>query len=179
MSKGVIASIFNFIKAKERYIYNDNGTVIDTGTNLMWELDGMPLIPKGDKVSKPFYDACGFYIPEPSFIEAIEYSKNLRLGGYPDWRLPTIYELKSIVDDRYMEPCTALKYTDCDSGYWSIEEPDDTSTLSATYGMKFNVYFSHKTFCVNKARCVRHLKHTRSIIEILEELDEAIKERRE
>jgi len=29
--------------------------------------------------------------------EAMEYAKNLRLGGYDDWRLPTIEELKNII----------------------------------------------------------------------------------
>ena len=29
--------------------------------------------------------------------EAIEYAKNLRIGGYDDWRLPTIEELSEVV----------------------------------------------------------------------------------
>jgi len=29
--------------------------------------------------------------------DAMEYAKNLRLGGYDDWRLPTIEELKEVV----------------------------------------------------------------------------------
>ena len=41
-------------------------------------------------------------VPNPeehsmSWDDAIEYAKNLRLGGYNDWRLPTIGELKAVV----------------------------------------------------------------------------------
>jgi len=32
-----------------------------------------------------------------NWYEAMEYAKNLRLGGYDNWRLPTIEELKKIV----------------------------------------------------------------------------------
>jgi len=31
-----------------------------------------------------------------SWDEAVEYAKNLRLGGYDDWRLPTIIELSKV-----------------------------------------------------------------------------------
>ena len=35
---------------------------------------------------------------EMDWYEAMEYAENLRLGGYDDWRLPTIDELEFIVD---------------------------------------------------------------------------------
>ena len=34
---------------------------------------------------------------ELNWYEAMEYAKNLRLGGYDDWRLPTIEELGAVV----------------------------------------------------------------------------------
>jgi len=34
---------------------------------------------------------------EMDWAEAMEYAKNLRLGGYDDWRLPSIEELSEIV----------------------------------------------------------------------------------
>ncbi|CAA6798889.1 MAG: Unknown protein [uncultured Sulfurovum sp.] len=32
-----------------------------------------------------------------NWYDAMEYAKNLRLGGYDDWRLPTIEELKEVI----------------------------------------------------------------------------------
>ena len=34
---------------------------------------------------------------EMNWDDAMEYAKNLRLGGYDDWRLPTIEEFKEII----------------------------------------------------------------------------------
>jgi len=41
---------------------------------------------------------------EMTWDEAMEYAKNLRLGGYDDWRLPTIDELGEIIEN-----CGAIK----------------------------------------------------------------------
>ncbi len=58
------------------YINADDGTIVDMTTGLMWEKspDNQPINLRG----------------------AIEYAKNLELGGYNDWRLPTIEELQYI-----------------------------------------------------------------------------------
>ena len=34
---------------------------------------------------------------EMNWDDAMEYAKNLRLGGYDDWRLPTVDELKEVI----------------------------------------------------------------------------------
>jgi hypothetical protein len=57
------------IVAEKRFVDNGDGTVTDTRRNLMWQ--------KGDNGE------------EVSFVEAENYCKSLRLGGYADWRLPT------------------------------------------------------------------------------------------
>jgi len=36
-------------------------------------------------------------LEEMTWYDAMEYAKNLRLGGYDDWRLPTIEELEEVV----------------------------------------------------------------------------------
>jgi hypothetical protein len=60
------------------YINADDGTIVDMATGLMWEKspDNQPINLRG----------------------AIEYAKNLELGGYNDWRLPTMEELQYITN---------------------------------------------------------------------------------
>jgi formylglycine-generating enzyme required for sulfatase activity len=60
------------------YMDNDNGTVTDTYTSLMWQQDG-PTTKK-------------------NWEQALAYCEGLTLGGYTDWRLPTPKELHSLVD---------------------------------------------------------------------------------
>jgi len=86
------------------YTDNGDGTVADNVTGLMWQqspdTDGDGDIDADDKLS---YD------------EAVARASTLDLGGYNDWRLPTIKELYSLMDFSGVDP----------SGY----EDDDTSGL--------------------------------------------------
>jgi len=58
------------------YTNNGDGTITDNITGLMWELD------MGEKIS---------------FDEAFTKADNSTLGGYTDWRVPTIKELYSLI----------------------------------------------------------------------------------
>ncbi len=76
---------------------NGDGTVTDNNTGLVWQQT-----PPSDKMT---YD------------EAVEYVENLKLGGYDDWRLPTIKESFSIanLDGRLtMNISEAVPYIDTD-----------------------------------------------------------------
>lgn len=59
-----------------RFQKNSDGTITDTLTGLMWEVNGKK----------------GF-----NWKDAIGYCKNLRLGGYSDWRMPNRNELLSLI----------------------------------------------------------------------------------
>ena len=61
-----------------RFIAYDNGTVLDTKTNLMWAA----------------YDNGG----NINWYNAKSYCENYRGGGYTDWRLPTEDELVGLYD---------------------------------------------------------------------------------
>ncbi|WP_372757337.1 DUF1566 domain-containing protein [Mariniflexile sp.] len=63
---------------KMSFTDNGNGTVTDNVTGLMWAQD-QSTESKG-------------------WVEAATYCENLNLGGYTDWRMPTIKELWSIRD---------------------------------------------------------------------------------
>jgi hypothetical protein len=81
-----------------RFIDNKDDTITDTDTGLIWQIEP----------------------PEKAMTwkEAIDYCENLRLDGYTNWRLPTITELKSLVDYSRYNPATKMPNTSS-SFYWS------------------------------------------------------------
>jgi hypothetical protein len=72
------ASVANEIKRDGRFIAYDNGTVLDTRTNLMWAAK--------DNRSNI------------NWADAKNYCENYRGGGYTDWRIPTQDELAGLYD---------------------------------------------------------------------------------
>jgi hypothetical protein len=79
-------------------IDKEDGTIFDTTTKLLWQQS------PSDK----------------TFIwqEAIEYCKSLTLAGHSDWRLPTIEELESLINNKYkptIDPIFKCK----SKWYWS------------------------------------------------------------
>jgi hypothetical protein len=63
---------------ENNYVDNGDGTISDLATGLMWQ-------KADDEISKDWEDA-------------LEYSENLELASFNDWRLPNAKELQSIVD---------------------------------------------------------------------------------
>ena len=66
------------------HAYTDygNGTIKDTVTGLLWQKSTAPGISEGSS----------------TWQQAVDYCDNLTLGGYDDWRLPTIRELSTLID---------------------------------------------------------------------------------
>lgn len=60
------------------YVDNQDGTVTDQSTGLMWS--------KSDSGKRM------------NWVEALEYADNATLAGHSDWRLPNAKELQSLVD---------------------------------------------------------------------------------
>jgi hypothetical protein len=80
-AKNVVAGDINALKRALnllRFIANNNGTVSDTKTNLMWAAKD-----NGSDIN---------------WANAKNYCKNYRGGGYSDWRMPTQDELAGLYD---------------------------------------------------------------------------------
>ncbi len=66
----------NYMGNQQLYTNNNDGTITDNITGLMWEQD------MGEKIT---------------FEKSFTKSSNSDLGGYTDWRIPTIKELYSLI----------------------------------------------------------------------------------
>jgi hypothetical protein len=106
-------------KVSGMFIIHDNGTVTDTRTGLMWKQD--------DEVTQ---------LP---WIDAIAYARTVNFAGYTDWRVPTIDELASIIDESYKPTIDPVAfYSRAVPAYWSSTVNNDVTFDSNNffdYGM--------------------------------------------
>lgn len=75
--RGELPSMFADSSNPGRMLDNNNGTVTDSKTGLMWQQGELEIM---------------------NWENALTYCENLRLAGYDDWRLPNRNELQSLVD---------------------------------------------------------------------------------
>ena len=99
------------------FVDNGNGTVTDTSTGLTWQQD----------------------TPEDvvNWKQALAYCESLSLGGDSDWRLPTIKELRSLVDYSRNNPSIDITNfpNTLPSFYWS--STTYASNISSAWGVFF------------------------------------------
>ncbi len=116
-----------------RFIAYDNGTVLDTWTNLTWAAHD-----NGSDID---------------WYNAKSYCENYRGGGYTDWRMPTQDELAGLYDTAniYMSHCrnpvylTELIHLTC-SSVWASETRDpDAATFYFDFGERFWAPQSYET----------------------------------
>jgi hypothetical protein len=112
----------------DHYVDNNDGTVTDTYTGLMWQQE------TPDNLM--------------TWEQALSYCENLSLAGYTDWRLPTIKEQRSIVDYSRYKPAINLAYfPDTNTSFYWSSTTYAGSTNNA-WGVYFNYGYNH--FDVNK-----------------------------
>ncbi len=114
----------------------------DPKTNLMWE--DTPHVREA-KIRQP---------------RANIYCAELKLGGFEDWRLPTIHELLTIIDYTRISPAILreFSYVEDESFYWTkthVADEDD-----AFWGVNFKRGESSKAseYYDRYVRCVRDAK---------------------
>lgn len=97
-------------KAANRFIDNKDGTITDRKTKLMWTKNGWRM---------DFFSAA-------TWKEAMKKCETFSLGGFSDWRLPTISEWKSIMDKKMEYPALVepnpFENIIVHMPYWSITE---------------------------------------------------------
>jgi len=108
-----IVSVFSAVYAGTLTRDDINEVVIDSTNSLMWQDD----TEAGDGSNADLWG------------NAITYCESLQLGGYSDWRLPNINELRSLVDYSEINYTNAI-FTNVDgfNSYWSSTTVQDPST---------------------------------------------------
>ncbi|MCX5829153.1 MAG: caspase family protein [Deltaproteobacteria bacterium] len=126
------------IKRDGRFIAYDNGTVLDTKTNLMWAARD-----NGSNIN--WYDAN-------------KYCKNYRGGGYSDWRLPTGDELVALefFDKRGGLTTDTIKITD--TWMWTPETRGSEAAIFSLLNKQKDYYWRDKNYpSMARAHPVRSL----------------------
>lgn len=115
----------------QSYTDNNNGTVTDNVTGIMWRKCSAGL--NNDS-------SCSGTISTMTWQEALDYCNGLSFAGYDDWRLPNVKEVRSLVDTSTNFPAINTTYfpnTPTNYEYWS-------STTTAGYPANaFNMFFHH------------------------------------
>ena len=117
----------------DRYTINNDGTVTDTLTNLIWLQCSLGQDPSNN---------CSGDAVTYTWQEALVAAEAYELNSLTDWRLPNIKELESLVAlDRYDPAINSTVFPNTFSDkYWSSSPSLDVSTgawrLGFTYGQQ-------------------------------------------
>ena len=117
---------------------NGNGTITDETTKLMWQKsdDGIPR----------------------TWLNANSYCNELNLGGYDDWRLPTLDELKTIVDKNFIPPSINPIFNCKKTLYWSSSSYENNTNYAWAIHFYYGFAYWRLKSNYNLVRCVRDIK---------------------
>jgi len=124
-------------QTQSAYVDNGNGTVTDTSTGLMWQ--------------QAYSPGTG------TWEQALAYCEGLNLGGYTDWRLPTVNELRSLLDySRYESMINATYFPGTVSSfYWSSTTDAEFTDRACGVGFYDGYDSGHNKYNSTYVRAVR------------------------
>ena len=142
--------------------YSNHKVVVDNVTSLMWQDDEEAKTVTKVWTSPSKYDMGDYN--NTSGDTAVTYCENLDLAGHSDWRLPTLYELKTLMS-KYENEIESIFENNVNGHYWSSTKSDfisryDKSTAS-TLDLTGGTYYSQvgerlqPRSDYNNVRCVR------------------------
>jgi hypothetical protein len=108
------------------YTDNGDGTVTDTSTGLMWQ----------QAVSSN----------SMTWEQALTHCEGLNLGGHTDWRLPTIKELRSLVDYSQYNPAINTTYFPNTAASWCWSSTTDAGTAYYAWLVHFGYGFDLSSY---------------------------------
>ncbi len=122
--------------AADGCIINGDGTVTETSSGLMWQQTG----PTSTQ----------------TWEQALAYCEGLSLGGFTDWRMPNIKELKSLVDYSRFRPSINTNCMDTSwAFYWS--STSDAANKTSAWGVSFT-YGDDYSLIKNTSNYVRAVR---------------------
>ncbi|CAB5497722.1 hypothetical protein THERMOT_739 [Bathymodiolus thermophilus thioautotrophic gill symbiont] len=114
----------------DRYEYNNNGTVTDTLTKLMWKR--CPEGTRGIKCSKG-------RAPEVTWKRALRVAEKRKFAGYKDWRLPNIKELASLVKRSCYNPSINKRlFPNMPAGFFWASSPSFRDEQHKAFQLNFS-----------------------------------------
>lgn len=91
-----------------------------------------------------------------NWVDANNYCQGLELDGYSDWRLPTVYELASIVDYKEDKPMLTNIFLGQPDNYWTSTYLAGTNSVAWAISFDTGVINRHPTFSnLFYVRCTR------------------------
>ena len=143
--------------------YTDNldGTITDNVTGLMWQKctngQGITDCASGTATTYNWYQAAGVADATDNPDGATNICGELTIAGQTDWRLPSVIELISILDNGVYSPAINTTYfpNTISSEYWSSTTA--AYNTSAARGVLFYYGYAYGYFktLTHYARCVR------------------------
>lgn len=116
--------IFLSSKLYAQYYDYGNGAVHDLSTNLQWQ--------KCSLGQTSINGTCDGTTSQTSWQAALAYCEGLFLNESDDWHLPSLNELKSLVDYQTYNPAIDSGYfPNTESGYYWTSSKNDGSTANA------------------------------------------------
>ncbi len=151
-----------------RYTDNENGTISDTRTGMMWQ-ENYSYVETGNYIS--WYDA-------EKYIEKLNKE---RLGNHDDWRLPnklevqSLYEISHTFQSRgktytlHIDPIFEFSYGSC---FWTSK-----TRLSAALGFEFDAGDMRWYPQASESGCVRAVRLNMNPFKLIRFYEENYKDR--